>query len=247
MGFWGIEKRSLIIINLFLNLGFFGFGVGSIVIDRIHRLTNGCAFIQQILVMICSFLMVLYALANVWLLIKYRYHPKIRRRMRLFLIILRIFSLIWNIIFLSLLITFYIMSPKSTECLMTAPMAYLYLSVITVFMLLEVIQAIFTILAFSCLGCCVIWVWCLGVKPQEVNRYPDQYNLPYLDRTRMILFRNILGIGPEPDQDCAICHTKYSADAQLQKVSCHHYFHQVCIDTWLLSHHTCPICQTEVS
>ncbi|KAH7446858.1 hypothetical protein KP509_01G079200 [Ceratopteris richardii] len=44
--------------------------------------------------------------------------------------------------------------------------------------------------------------------------------------------------------DCAICLCEFEGDDELRLLpSCGHAFHTDCIDTWLLSHSTCPLCR----
>ncbi|MCO5610813.1 hypothetical protein L7F22_065054 [Adiantum nelumboides] len=51
--------------------------------------------------------------------------------------------------------------------------------------------------------------------------------------------------GLKDGADCAICLCEFVGDDQLRLLpSCGHAFHTDCIDTWLLSHSTCPLCRT---
>ncbi|KAI5072064.1 hypothetical protein GOP47_0012170 [Adiantum capillus-veneris] len=51
--------------------------------------------------------------------------------------------------------------------------------------------------------------------------------------------------GLKDGADCAICLCEFVGDDQLRLLpSCGHAFHMDCIDTWLLSHSTCPLCRT---
>jgi hypothetical protein len=44
--------------------------------------------------------------------------------------------------------------------------------------------------------------------------------------------------------DCAVCLCEFSPDDRLRLLpQCSHAFHLECIDTWLLSHSTCPLCR----
>ncbi|KAI3641183.1 hypothetical protein MIR68_000789 [Amoeboaphelidium protococcarum] len=43
---------------------------------------------------------------------------------------------------------------------------------------------------------------------------------------------------------CTICLSLYEKSDNLRVLSCHHYFHQTCIDTWLTDHvNSCPLCR----
>ena len=43
---------------------------------------------------------------------------------------------------------------------------------------------------------------------------------------------------------CSVCLGDYQADDKLQQIpACGHTFHMDCIDLWLTSHTTCPLCR----
>ncbi|XP_061343854.1 RING-H2 finger protein ATL29-like [Gastrolobium bilobum] len=47
--------------------------------------------------------------------------------------------------------------------------------------------------------------------------------------------------------ECAICLLEFEDDSMLRLLTfCCHVFHQECIDLWLSSHKTCPVCRTEL-
>jgi len=48
----------------------------------------------------------------------------------------------------------------------------------------------------------------------------------------------------ETENSCSICNQNILPNEILRKINtCNHYFHQNCIDTWLSSNSTCPICR----
>ncbi|XP_047335927.1 RING-H2 finger protein ATL40-like [Impatiens glandulifera] len=50
----------------------------------------------------------------------------------------------------------------------------------------------------------------------------------------------------ETDDDCSVCLSLLETDEMVRKLpNCNHTFHAECIDMWLESHSTCPICRTE--
>lgn len=58
----------------------------------------------------------------------------------------------------------------------------------------------------------------------------------------MFLYKEIVG-AKEPF-DCAVCLCEFSDDDKLRLLPiCGHAFHLNCIDTWLLSNSTCPLCR----
>nr|CAD1826812.1 unnamed protein product [Ananas comosus var. bracteatus] len=51
-------------------------------------------------------------------------------------------------------------------------------------------------------------------------------------------------LGPKEPFDCAVCLCEFAAEDRLRLLPlCGHAFHLSCIDTWLLSNSTCPLCR----
>jgi hypothetical protein len=46
------------------------------------------------------------------------------------------------------------------------------------------------------------------------------------------------------DATCSICLGGFEKEQQVRTVACFHQFHKECVDTWLLSNPTCPICKS---
>lgn len=64
----------------------------------------------------------------------------------------------------------------------------------------------------------------------------------FIDALPVFLYREIVG-AKEPF-DCAVCLCEFSDDDKLRLLPiCGHAFHLSCIDTWLLSNSTCPLCR----
>ncbi|GFP80078.1 RING-H2 finger protein atl47 [Phtheirospermum japonicum] len=64
----------------------------------------------------------------------------------------------------------------------------------------------------------------------------------YIDALPVFLYKDIMG-SKEPF-DCAVCLCEFSEQDRLRLLpSCSHAFHIDCIDTWLLSNSTCPLCR----
>lgn len=45
---------------------------------------------------------------------------------------------------------------------------------------------------------------------------------------------------------CAICQEKYRANEQGSRLPCGHLFHRECLEPWLLTHSTCPVCRLDL-
>lgn len=89
---------------------------------------------------------------------------------------------------------------------------------------------------------------------------PTGNNYERLLRLQEILGIVSRGVGKElieeqlPDQPvdvtittlpCAICLEEYITGDRVRHLPCHHTFHMNCIDTWLTSRNSCPICRQE--
>ncbi|XP_020212842.1 RING-H2 finger protein ATL47 [Cajanus cajan] len=64
----------------------------------------------------------------------------------------------------------------------------------------------------------------------------------FIDALPLFLYKDIIGL-KEPF-DCAVCLCQFSEQDMLRLLPlCNHAFHIDCIDTWLLSNSTCPLCR----
>lgn len=97
----------------------------------------------------------------------------------------------------------------------------------------------------------------------QSNRYPDISSSDALQRQLQQLFHLHDGgldqafidalpvfmyeeiVGPKEPFDCAVCLSAFSMKDKLRLLpTCSHAFHINCIDTWLLSNSTCPLCRS---
>ncbi|KAL0480391.1 E3 ubiquitin-protein ligase Arkadia [Acrasis kona] len=51
---------------------------------------------------------------------------------------------------------------------------------------------------------------------------------------------------PQDNKECMICFDEFKEQDEVRRLPCLHLFHVPCIDKWLLSNSTCPICKTDV-
>ncbi|KAI4336113.1 hypothetical protein L6164_014682 [Bauhinia variegata] len=67
-----------------------------------------------------------------------------------------------------------------------------------------------------------------------------------LDALPVFYYNDVLGL--EGPLDCAVCLCEFSKEDKLRLLPiCSHAFHVHCIDTWLLSNSTCPLCRATLS
>ncbi|OEL32074.1 RING-H2 finger protein ATL13 [Dichanthelium oligosanthes] len=66
----------------------------------------------------------------------------------------------------------------------------------------------------------------------------------FIDALPVFLYGAVVGAGGKDPFDCAVCLCEFADDDRLRLLpKCSHAFHVDCIDTWLLSHSTCPLCR----
>ncbi|KAL3643103.1 hypothetical protein CASFOL_013918 [Castilleja foliolosa] len=67
----------------------------------------------------------------------------------------------------------------------------------------------------------------------------------FIDTLPVFNYKAIIGI--KDPFDCAVCLCEFETEDKLRLLpKCSHAFHMECIDTWLLSHSTCPLCRASL-
>jgi len=51
---------------------------------------------------------------------------------------------------------------------------------------------------------------------------------------------------PQRHEKCAVCHENYTVQPFVKVLQCGHAYHTRCIDTWLMSNLSCPLCRGDV-
>ena len=72
------------------------------------------------------------------------------------------------------------------------------------------------------------------LEPHTENWYPAVY--PSFEYKK-----NAKGI-PET---CSVCRADFADSDDCRRLPCLHYFHNECIDRWVLVHRNCPLCRTK--
>ncbi|PIA46109.1 hypothetical protein AQUCO_01600405v1 [Aquilegia coerulea] len=81
-----------------------------------------------------------------------------------------------------------------------------------------------------------------GQLQQLFHLHDSGVDQSYIDTLPVFLYKAIIGL--KNPFDCAVCLCEFEADDKLRLLpQCSHAFHLECIDTWLLSHSTCPLCR----
>jgi len=69
-----------------------------------------------------------------------------------------------------------------------------------------------------------------GLQMHELNRY-----------TQLFVYEE------DAENICSICRNNFACQDICRKiVECNHYFHQACVDSWLIRNHTCPMCRNPI-
>ncbi|XVF47800.1 hypothetical protein PTKIN_Ptkin03bG0140000 [Pterospermum kingtungense] len=67
----------------------------------------------------------------------------------------------------------------------------------------------------------------------------------FIDTLPVFNYKSIIGV--KNPFDCAVCLCEFEHEDKLRLLpKCSHAFHMDCIDTWLLSHSTCPLCRASL-
>ncbi|KAK9097968.1 hypothetical protein Syun_025013 [Stephania yunnanensis] len=81
-----------------------------------------------------------------------------------------------------------------------------------------------------------------GQLQQLFHLHDSGVDQSYIDTLPVFLYKAIIGL--KNPFDCAVCLCEFEAEDKLRLLpKCSHAFHLECIDTWLLSHSTCPLCR----
>ncbi|CAI8587619.1 unnamed protein product [Vicia faba] len=77
---------------------------------------------------------------------------------------------------------------------------------------------------------------------QLFNLHDSGLDQAFIDALPVFIYKEIVGL-KEPF-DCAVCLSEFLEQDKLRLLpNCNHAFHINCIDTWLLSNSTCPLCR----
>ncbi|XP_057767218.1 RING-H2 finger protein ATL13-like [Salvia miltiorrhiza] len=85
-----------------------------------------------------------------------------------------------------------------------------------------------------------------GQLQQLFHLHDSGVDQSFIDALPVFNYKAIIGADKDPF-DCAVCLSEFEVEDELRLLpKCSHAFHVDCIDTWLLSHSTCPICRGNI-
>ncbi|CAI9284808.1 unnamed protein product [Lactuca saligna] len=81
-----------------------------------------------------------------------------------------------------------------------------------------------------------------GQLQQLFHLHDSGVDQSFIDTLPVFTYKSIIGV--KDPFDCAVCLCEFEGEDKLRLLpECSHAFHMDCIDTWLLSHSTCPLCR----
>ncbi|KAI3811373.1 hypothetical protein L1987_21094 [Smallanthus sonchifolius] len=84
-----------------------------------------------------------------------------------------------------------------------------------------------------------------GQLQQLFTLHDSGVDQSFIDTLPVFIYKSIIGV--KNPFDCAVCLCEFEGDDNLRLLpKCSHAFHLECIDTWLLSHSTCPLCRSNL-
>ncbi|KAI4308581.1 hypothetical protein L6164_031639 [Bauhinia variegata] len=81
-------------------------------------------------------------------------------------------------------------------------------------------------------------------EPFKFHLFPfEGYIEEFKSRTPTLRFDSVCSCR-RPEHDCSVCLTRFEPDSEINRLSCGHFFHKVCLEKWLeYSNITCPLCR----
>ncbi|MCO5575047.1 hypothetical protein L7F22_028844 [Adiantum nelumboides] len=81
-----------------------------------------------------------------------------------------------------------------------------------------------------------------GQLQQLFHLHDSGVEQAFIDTLPIFFYKSVTGL--KEGADCAVCLCEFEGEDRLRLLpKCSHAFHMDCIDTWLLSHSTCPLCR----
>ncbi|KAJ4889002.1 putative RING-H2 finger protein ATL49 [Raphanus sativus] len=85
-----------------------------------------------------------------------------------------------------------------------------------------------------------------GQLQQLFNLHDSGVEQSLIDKLPVFHYKSVIGL-KITSFDCPVCLSEFETEDKLRLLpKCSHAFHVDCIDTWLLSHSTCPLCRSNL-
>ncbi|XP_078442765.1 TOXICOS EN LEVADURA 4 [Wolffia australiana] len=82
---------------------------------------------------------------------------------------------------------------------------------------------------------------------RENDKIEDDEDKDLIDSLPLFTLASALSSAPKSSPDCAVCLSEFKLHDQLRLLpSCRHAFHASCVDTWLRSSRSCPLCRASI-
>ncbi|CAN6233905.1 unnamed protein product [Urochloa humidicola] len=87
-----------------------------------------------------------------------------------------------------------------------------------------------------------------AVAPEEEQEVVDAEKERLIASLPLFTMASALAALPKSSPDCAVCLSPFTPDAELRLLpACRHAFHAACVDAWLRTTPSCPLCRAAVS
>lgn len=91
----------------------------------------------------------------------------------------------------------------------------------------------------------IITICCAFSAPTPTQTQMPLPQTPTSISSRPIIKNISLFSSKYRDNDCAICLLKLNNNLNISEMPCSHIFHAKCLETWLISKSTCPVCRKD--
>lgn len=77
---------------------------------------------------------------------------------------------------------------------------------------------------------------------ESMNYVPPTKPISSTDNLKCVQYSNT----DCSSKECGICLDEYTNTDEVWLCQCSHYFHKGCLDTWIKTQNTCPVCRDEL-
>lgn len=88
-------------------------------------------------------------------------------------------------------------------------------------------------------------LWVARVQSRRWLRLATDLKLAFGQLQLRVLKEGDEEVSPNGDS-CVVCFELYKPNDTIRILTCKHFFHKNCIDPWILSHGTCPMCKCDI-